>query len=114
MPTLAVARLHNVAMGPAIVEYLQRIDATLAPFGGRFLVHGGSFEVLEGTPSGDLVVITFPDRERARAWYRSPAYQAILPLRTRNAEGEAFLIETVGDEHQATDILVDLAASARG
>jgi uncharacterized protein (DUF1330 family) len=39
MPTLAVAHLRNVTMGPAIVTYLERLDATLAPFGGRFLVH---------------------------------------------------------------------------
>jgi uncharacterized protein (DUF1330 family) len=33
-------------MGPQIIEYLQRIDATLKPFAGRFLVHGGGVEVL--------------------------------------------------------------------
>jgi hypothetical protein len=34
MSAYAVAHMHEVAMGPDIVEYLQRIDATLAPFGG--------------------------------------------------------------------------------
>ena len=29
MPTYAVAHLRNVTMGPQIIEYLQRIDATL-------------------------------------------------------------------------------------
>lgn len=41
MSTYAIATLRNVAMGPAIIEYLERIDATLAPFGGKFVVHGG-------------------------------------------------------------------------
>ena len=72
MPTLAVAHLRNVTMGPAIVEYLQRIDGTLAPFGGRFLVHGARPEQVEGTWTGDLVIVRFPDRESARAWYASP------------------------------------------
>jgi uncharacterized protein (DUF1330 family) len=36
MPAYAVAHMRQVTMGPAIVEYLERIDATLAPFGGRF------------------------------------------------------------------------------
>ena len=31
-----------------IIEYLERIDVTLAPFGGRFRVHGARPEVLEG------------------------------------------------------------------
>ena len=63
MPAYAVAHLRAVFMGPAIVEYLERIDATLAPFGGRFLIHGGGIEGLEGTFEGTLVVIAFPDRE---------------------------------------------------
>ena len=41
MPVYAVAHMRQVTMGPPIVEYLERIDATLAPFGGRFVVHGG-------------------------------------------------------------------------
>ena len=36
MPAYAVAHLRNVNMGPSIEEYLQRIDATLEPFAGRF------------------------------------------------------------------------------
>jgi len=44
MSTYAVAHLRSVTMGPDIVEYLQRVDATLEPFGGRFLVQGGAVE----------------------------------------------------------------------
>ena len=92
-------------MGPAIAEYLRRIDVTLAPFGGRYLVHGARAEPLEGNWTGDLVVIEFPDRERARGWYDSAAYREILPLRTANAEGEVILVDTAPPDHKATDIL---------
>lgn len=105
MPAYAVAHLRSLAMGPAIVEYLQRIDATLAPFGGRFLIHGARAEVVEGEWPGHLVVIAFPDMARARAWYASPAYQAILRLRTDNSDSVAFLIEGVSEPHRATDVL---------
>ncbi|MBP2302238.1 DUF1330 domain-containing protein [Azospirillum picis] len=105
MPTLAIANLRAVTMGPDITAYLERIDATLEPFAGRFLVHGDPMEVLEGHWSGDLVVIAFPDRDSALRWYRSPAYQRILPLRLANAEGDVCLIDTVPDGHRATDIL---------
>jgi uncharacterized protein (DUF1330 family) len=105
MSTFAVARLHRVNMGAEIVEYLERIDETLAPFGGRFLVHGGRLEVLEGKWPGDLIIIEFPDRETARAWYGSSAYQSILPLRTRNSQGDVVLIDAVPGNHRATDIL---------
>jgi uncharacterized protein (DUF1330 family) len=105
MSSYAVAHMHKVAIGPGIVEYLQRIDATLEPFGGRFLVHGGKAEVLEGTWSGNLIVIEFPDRTRARAWYESAAYQEILPLRTKNSESDTFLVDGVSEGHRATDVL---------
>jgi uncharacterized protein (DUF1330 family) len=105
MPAYAVAHLRNVAMGPEIVEYVRRIDATLEPFSGRFLIHGGDTQVLEGQWSGDLIVLAFPDRDRARAWYDSPAYRDILRLRTGNSDGEVILVDGVSDDHRATDIL---------
>ena len=82
MPSYAVAHLHKVTMGPAIAEYLQRIDATLEPFRGRFLVHGSAVEVREGTWPGHLVIIEFPDREQARMWYESPGARREARLET--------------------------------
>ena len=105
MTAYAVAHMRRVTMGPPIVEYLERIDATLAPFGGRFLVHGGLVEVVAGTWPGHLIVIEFPDREAVEGWYRSAAYEAILPLRTENSESNVFFIEGVDRDHLATDVL---------
>jgi uncharacterized protein (DUF1330 family) len=110
MTAYAIAHLHQVAMGPAIAEYLEKIDATLAPFGGSYVVHGGAKIELEGAWPGDLVIIAFPDLERARAWYDSPAYRQIAPLRTANSAGDVILIEGVGDNHRATDILTPQGA----
>ncbi len=105
MPAYAVAHMHQVSMGPPIVEYLQRIDATLAPFGGRFIVHGGELEVLEGSWPGNLIVIEFPDRARAGAWYHSDAYQQILALRTGNSRSDVVIAGGVDPGHRATDVL---------
>ena len=105
MTTYAVAHLRDIDFGDAIIEYLRRIDATLAPFEGRYIVHGSHPTVLEGTWPGDLVIISFPDRRRAEAWYRSPAYQAILALRTGNSEGDVVLVDGVEKDHCATDLL---------
>jgi uncharacterized protein (DUF1330 family) len=59
-------------------EYLERIDSTLEPYSGRFLIHGGDREVLEGTWPGAVVMIEFPGMAEAKSWYSSPAYQKIL------------------------------------
>jgi uncharacterized protein (DUF1330 family) len=100
-----VALLQDVRMGPPIVEYLERIDATLAPYGGRFIVHSATPAVLEGVSPGTMVVIEFPDRDHALEWYDSPAYQAILPLRTENTTSTVFIVDGVGTDHRATDVL---------
>ncbi|WP_193367217.1 DUF1330 domain-containing protein [Pelagibius marinus] len=101
----AVAHLRQVDFGADIIEYLKRIDATLAPYGGRYVVHGARATVLEGDWPGDLVVIGFPDRESAEAWYNSPAYRAIIALRTANSVGDVILVDGVTADHRATDIL---------
>jgi uncharacterized protein (DUF1330 family) len=105
MATFAVAHMHSVEIGPAIVEYLQRIDATLAPYGGRFIVHGGAVEVIEGRWDGNLIVIEFATRQHAHAWYASAAYREILPLRIEHSVSDAILVDTVSADHRATDVL---------
>lgn len=105
MTAYAVGLLRNVRLNDGIVAYLRGIDATLEPFGGRFIIHGGRKEVMEGAPSDDLIAISFPTMEAARSWYASPAYQALIGLRTQGAEGDVFLIQGVDATHRATDIL---------
>ncbi|MBZ6075404.1 DUF1330 domain-containing protein [Microvirga puerhi] len=105
MTAYAIGHLHNVTMGPDIVAYLEKIDATLAPFEGRFLIHGGRPERIEGTWTGDLAVIAFPDMERVRAWYASPAYQEILRLRTDNSDSTVIFLDGASEDHRATDVL---------
>ncbi|MFK0692405.1 DUF1330 domain-containing protein [Mesorhizobium sp. IMUNJ 23033] len=105
MTAYAVAHMRQATLGPEIVEYLHKIDATLEPFGGRFLVHGGAVEVVENTWPGHLIVIEFPDRDHVRRWYNSPAYQAILALRTENSQSDVIFVDGVEHPHKATDVL---------
>ena len=67
----AIAHLHDPQVDPDVLEYLERIQTTLDPFGGRFLVHGATVEVREGEWPGTVVVIAFPDVTAARDWYDS-------------------------------------------
>jgi uncharacterized protein (DUF1330 family) len=110
MAAYALAHVRQVTMGPEIVAYLEGIDATLAPFGGHFLVHGDVPEILEGRWTGHVIIIEFPDISAARAWYQSPAYQAIVRLRIDHSDGDCILVPGVQEGHRATDILSAMEA----
>ena len=56
----------------AVESYRPRAAASIAQYGGRYLVRGGAVETLEGRWSPNpLIIVEFPSMERARAWYRS-------------------------------------------
>jgi uncharacterized protein (DUF1330 family) len=75
-------------------QYSQHVPATLAKHGGKYLIRGGNSTQMEGTEQGTRkVVIEFPSREAAEAWYHSPEYQAILPHRKANSEGHIAIVD---------------------
>ena len=67
-------------------EYRRQVLPTIEAHHGRFLARGGAFTALEGEmPYQRIAMLEFPSRADAEAWYRSPEYQRILPLRTQSA-----------------------------
>lgn len=74
--------------------YASQVPQTIAAFGGKYLVRGGHATQLEGQAHGERnVVIEFPSREIAEAWYNSDAYQAIIGHRTNNSTGALALVD---------------------
>lgn len=77
--------------------YRAKVPAVIERFGGRYLIRGGVAHPLEGDWTVPrLVVIEFDSLEAARAFYDSPDYQEILPLRLAASEGTAAIVEGVG------------------
>jgi uncharacterized protein (DUF1330 family) len=74
-------------------QYSAQLDGALAPFGGRFLVRGGQRENVEGTVRQRSIVIEFDSYGQALACWRSPAYQAIIALRTGAAMADIVVVE---------------------
>ena len=99
MPAYGLAHFRDSAPHPELITYVERIQGTLDPYGGRFLVHGGAMDVVEGSWAGNVVLIEFPDVDTAHAWYASPAYQELIPLRTRHIEGDIVLVRGVPDDY---------------
>lgn len=78
----------------AYAVYASQVPQTIAAFGGKYLVRGGHATQLEGMSQGERnVVIEFPSRELAQAWYNSEAYQGIINHRTNNATGALVLVD---------------------
>jgi uncharacterized protein (DUF1330 family) len=67
--------------------------APFGTFGGRFLVRGGTREVVEGKVRGRTVVIEFPSYAAALDCYRSPDYQAAKRLRDGRGELDLIVVE---------------------
>ncbi len=98
MAGYVIANVH-VKDQEKYAEYSRQVPETVTRWGGRFLVRGGQTEPGDGDwKPGRLVVIEFPDLETAHNWYRSPEYQAILPLRLANSEGGVVFIEGYGPD----------------
>jgi uncharacterized protein (DUF1330 family) len=73
--------------------YTSANQVPFGKFGGRFLVRGGTREVVEGKVRARTVVLEFPSYQAARDCYRSPAYQAAAALRKGKAEVDLIVIE---------------------
>ena len=89
---IAADTVHDKAM---MSEYGKVVAATLTPFEGKFLVRGGSCTVLEGEWQPRTVILEFPSREKAEAWYNSDAYQEIIDLRLNSARGSLVILDGV-------------------
>jgi uncharacterized protein (DUF1330 family) len=75
-------------------EYRKLVPATIAQYGGKYLVRGGAVEKKEGAwEPKRLVVLEFPSLEQARKWYHSPEYAPALALRLKAARSKVVLVE---------------------
>ena len=78
-------------------DYRPLAAASIARFGGRFIVRGGKVDLLEGEPQPErIVVIEFPDAGTARRWYQSEEYQTALKIRQAASRGRVLLVEGAG------------------
>jgi uncharacterized protein (DUF1330 family) len=75
-------------------EYRAKAPPLVTAHGGRYLVRGGKQVHVE--PGWDLhrtVVLEFPSMAAANAWYHSPEYQRILPIRLRSTRSRMVFLE---------------------
>lgn len=95
MPGYVIGNI-NVTDPDAFEEYRGMVPATIAAYGGKYLVRGGVADVVEGdwTPNR-LVVLEFESVERAREWYNSPEYTSAKAVRLKASTGDLLFVEGV-------------------
>ena len=77
-------------------EYRKQVPATVAQYGGRFLVRGGAHETVEGTwKPNRLIIIEFPSLARAKEWYDCAEYKGPKDLRIKAGRTNLVMVEGV-------------------
>jgi uncharacterized protein (DUF1330 family) len=84
----------DVKDAQAFEPYKQPTAASVAQYGGRFIVQSSTHEALEGQwhPTR-RVVLEFPNKEAARRWYDSEEYRNAKAIRLRYAVSNLLLVE---------------------
>lgn len=91
MTCLVVVDVTPIDM-ESLVQYSAKAAETLAPYNGQFIAKG-EVEVLHGEAAHPVkAVIQFPDKDSARDWYNSEAYQAIIPIRNKGMNSHFHLL----------------------
>ena len=93
MPAYFVGEIE-VTNPAAYDTYRPLAGASVAQYGGKFVIRGGKAELIEGLREpARIVVIEFPDTAAAKRWYDSPEYQEALKIRLANSTGRLLLVE---------------------
>ena len=78
----------------AMQRYRDLAQVAVANFGGRYLVRGAPYEVIEGDWRPQrLVVVEFPSMEKAKTFYDSPEYHAARAVRADVSNFDMLLVE---------------------
>ncbi|MBX9945102.1 MAG: DUF1330 domain-containing protein [Reyranella sp.] len=82
----------------AMKQYSAKAFDTLVPYGGKVIVRTNNLEIREsnngpGWRPTRLLIIEFPSMVAARAWYDSPEYQELLPIRLSAATENVVIVE---------------------
>ena len=95
MPAYVIVDL-TVTDLPTMEEYRKRVPATLAAYGGRFLVRGGAHQTVEGDwKPNRLVILEFPTMDQAKRWYDSEEYREPKAMRLQAGRANMVMVEGV-------------------
>ena len=78
-------------------DYVAAVPALIEKHGGKYCVRGGESQVLEGEWGPDrFVVIEFPSRDAALAFYNDPDYVPFRSLRQAVTDSNVIVFDGYG------------------
>jgi len=77
-------------------DYKKLTPGSLVPYDGKFIVRGGPSETVEGDwQPGRIVIIEFPSKEKAKAWWSSEEYEPAKAIRQSTSHTKMILVEGI-------------------
>ncbi|MCB1123211.1 MAG: DUF1330 domain-containing protein [Verrucomicrobiae bacterium] len=77
-------------------DYIRQVPALVAKHGGVYRARGGDLAVKEGTwKPNRLVILEFPDRESAEAFYNDPDYQPPKAIRLSSTNANIVIVDGI-------------------
>lgn len=94
-PAYVIANVEEIKDSAMLAQYGAVAPGMEAAFGGRLLVRGAKPVMLDSSPppKGIFSVIQFPSMKALQAWWNSPQYSAVRPLREKSTVGRVFALE---------------------
>ena len=77
-----------------LAAYGAAAGPTVAQYGGKRVAGGTKIETADGTWSPvSMIVLEFESLAKAKEWYNSPEYQAIVAGRINNADSSVIFVD---------------------
>ncbi|MBW3731336.1 DUF1330 domain-containing protein [Aeromonas dhakensis] len=93
MTTYLIFTRESVQDQGELDRYLEQALPTLDGHPAQVLAAYGAEQCLEGEPSQGVVLVAFPSKKEALAWYQSPRYQEVAQHRFKGARYRALMVE---------------------
>ena len=84
---------HVISDRAAFDDYLAKTIPFIEKHGGRYMTKAGSHEMLEGEKPTRVVIVEFPSKAAAKAWYNDPGYKPLIPERHAVTKSTMTLID---------------------
>ena len=95
MSTYLIAEV-NLKKPESYSEYLSKVPKIISKYNGKYLVRGGKISHHEGKwKPKRMVIVKFPNRAKALAFYNSEEYKKFKTIRNKVADSNLIFVDGI-------------------